>query len=73
MVIVAPGFIKSFSPATKSLRSGTCASTFLPSTRSPCPRSAASRRAVAAPRNSTAVGTPLAIATSATFAAGSTP
>ena len=59
-------------PATKSLRSGTWASTLLPSSRSAAD-SPASERAVSRPKNSTSVGMPFCSATFATLAAGSIP
>ena len=43
-------------PPTKSLRSGTCASTLLPSSRSAWPRSRRALAAVSTPKNSTSVG-----------------
>ena len=46
-------------PATKSLRSGTCASTLLPMMRSARLPSATSRSASVVPKNSTSVGTSL--------------
>ena len=61
-------------PATKSLRSGTCASTLLPTQQvgRACPRRPA-RAAVCAPKNSTSVGMPFCSAAAATLAAGSMP
>ncbi len=59
-------------PATKSLRSGTWASTLLATSSSARPCSATSSRAVARPKNATVVGMPRAIASSA-VAVGSTP
>ena len=63
-----------FIPATKSHRSGTCASTLLPSSRSACFPSPASSLANFSPKNFTRVGTFLfSTATFATFTAGSMP
>ena len=59
-------------PPTKSLMSGTCASTLLPTIRSAWPLGAR-RCASSTPKNSVTVGMPLAIAASATLAAGSMP
>ena len=60
-VIVPEGFSRIGSPATKSFRSGTCASTLLAQIRSACrPAAARALRAVATPKNATSVGTPLA-------------
>ena len=60
-------------PATKSLRSGTCASTLLPTSRSAVPLRGAQARAALAPKNSTTVGTPARLGDRATLAAGSMP
>ncbi len=60
-------------PATKSLRSGTWASTLLPMMRSARLPSATSSAASLRPKKSTRVGMPLSIATLATLAAGSMP
>jgi len=73
-IVMTPAGAKSArSPRTKSLMSGTWASTLLPSTRSAAPNSAAIARPVASPRKSTRVGTPRASAARATLAAGSMP
>ena len=60
-------------PSTKSWRSGTCASTLLPMSRSAPVPSATSSDAVATPKKRIRVGIPIAFAASATFAAGSIP
>ena len=60
-------------PATKSLRSGTCAITLLAATRSARRPSATSSSAVSRPKKRTIVSIPSSRATSATFAAGSMP
>ena len=67
------GFSRILSPSTKSFRSGTCASTLLPRTRSAQRPSAANSFASSVPKNRTSVGTPFSTATLATFAAGSIP
>jgi hypothetical protein len=66
------GASSTFMAPTKSLRSGTWASTLLPRSRS-ARRCAASFVATGTPKNSTSVGTPFSTATSATLAAGSMP
>ena len=71
-MITPAGLSAIFMPATKSLRSGTWASTLLPSSRSAA-RSGPSAVAVSRPKNSTSVAMPRSSATSATFAAGSMP
>ena len=73
MVTVPPGARIVVIPATNEFRSGTCASTLFPATRSACTPSAASARATSSPKNSTRVGMPRSIATCATLAAGSMP
>jgi len=60
-------------PSTKSLTSGTCASTLLPSMRSGAKPSVFSAVAVSAPKKATRLGTPAAIAASATLPEGSMP
>ena len=60
-------------PSTKSFSAGTCASTLLPTIRSACRPSPASRVAVSLPKNSTSDGIPRSSATLATLAAGSIP
>src|SRR4029078_6605582 len=73
MVMIPAGARRIFIPPTKSFRSGTCASTLLPSMRSACWPASASSRAVSTPKNFTRVGTPFDSATFATLAAGSIP
>jgi hypothetical protein len=73
MVMTPSAASRIFMPATKSLRSGTWASTLLPSSRSAGPCSAFSRAAVSRPKNSVTLGMPFSRAAAATFAAGSTP
>ena len=60
-------------PATKSFRSGTWASTLLPTMRSALPYVSTTSSATAVPKNRTRVGMPSATATAATLAAGSIP
>ena len=60
-------------PATKSLTSGTWASTLLPIRRSGRRPSAASCLASSTPKKRTSVGTPRSSAAAATLAAGSIP
>ena len=73
MVTTPCGASSTRKPSTKSLMSGTCASTLLPSIRSGAKPSAFSAAAVSTPKKRTRLGMPAAIAASATLPEGSTP
>ena len=73
MEVIPSGFNTMRMPSTKSLRSGTWASTLLPTTRSAWMPSVRISSAVSTPKNSAMVGMPFARAASATFWAGSMP
>ena len=74
MVITPSDFNSSFMPPTKSLMSGTCASTLLPNNRSALLPSSNNSLAVCTPKNLTTDAIPFSFsAAAATLAQGSTP